>query len=144
MDDGIQVWVGEVLVIDNWQLNDMGFSEGYVKMKADKTYNFKVEYFNALNEGEITLSWELPQPEDQGWFASWWAGDQTKIISPQYFFHPPLEEEPTVATVKTEPIPKANTIEKKTIITPIPKKVEQKTYQQYLPKNVAFGQAKVG
>lgn len=33
VDDGVRLWVGGVKVIDNWQLNDVGFSKGKVHWK---------------------------------------------------------------------------------------------------------------
>ena len=138
VDDGIQVWVGGVLVIDNWQLNDVGISEGFVKMRAGQMYNLKVEYFNALIEGEITLLWELPQAEEKkSWFESWWGSDESEIISPKYFFPPPVKEIRGTADIM-ETTPKK--IEKKPV--PVAKKTEEKSLEAYLPKNIAFEQAK--
>ncbi|MBK9016648.1 MAG: hypothetical protein IPM82_22630 [Saprospiraceae bacterium] len=60
VDDGIRVWVGGVMVIDNWQLNDDGRFTGKVIMRKGTPYDLKVEYFNALIEGEVRLLWTLP------------------------------------------------------------------------------------
>lgn len=55
VDDGIRVRVGGVQIINNWQLNDYGTSEGKIKFEKGKYYDLEVEYFNALNEAEIKL-----------------------------------------------------------------------------------------
>ena len=52
VDDGIRVWIDSIQIISNWQLNDVGYSEGKVELKADQFYTIKIEYFNALREAE--------------------------------------------------------------------------------------------
>ena len=59
-DDGIRVWVNEIQIIDNWQLNNMAHSKGNFNMEKGVYYDLKIEYFNAMAEAEITLFWELP------------------------------------------------------------------------------------
>ncbi len=161
VDDGIRVWVNEELIIDNWKLNDVGYSNGQVEMEADKFYDIKIEYFNALLEGEIRLLWELPEKEtkkteEKSWFASWWEQDEEKavVISSKYFAPPveeviveaPTLEPPPVVQPKPKPQPKpklvskAKPIKKKPVVLP-PNKEVVETIQQYLPKNVAFNQA---
>lgn len=153
VDDGIRVWVGGVQVINNWQLNDVGYSEGKVEMEADKFYNIKVEYFNALNEAELRLLWKLPKDEESSWFGQWWDGDEPVVVSAQYFT-PPLEKE---VIVKREPVPqpivkpkskptpkptsKTKILKKKPLVRP-QKKKEEDSIQRYIPKSVEFDRAK--
>lgn len=152
VDDGIRVWVGDVQIIDNWQLNDVGYSNGKIQMEAGVYYNLKIEYFNALAEAEIKLLWRLPKPENLSWYENFWYEEKHKIIPSAYFFQP---IEPKLAEVKEKkvetPKPKKKPIFPK-IKTRIPKKKAPipKEYQsekelaieQYIPKNVQFERAK--
>ena len=153
VDDGIRVWVDEVLIIDNWQLNDVGYSEGTVDMKAGTVYSLKIEYFNALNEAELRLLWKLPKEEDTNWFFQWW-DDEEPVVIPTQYFSPPLEKEVAITPesalppiVKTKPIPepkpiaKSKPVKKKPVAIP-PKKKVVDVMQQYIPKSVAFDRAK--
>ena len=88
VDDGIRVWVGGVQVIDNWQLNDIGYASGKVKLNEGKYYDIKIEYFNGLNEAEIKLFWNLPKPENLGWYDNLWYDDKEEIVPAKYFFQP--------------------------------------------------------
>ena len=160
VDDGIRVWVGGVQVINNWQLNDVGYSKGRVKMKADQFYRIKIEYFNALNEAEIKLLWELPEPEEKGWFASLFDDEEGEIVPADVFYQPkgkklkptweqlppkpeakkpppPIEEKPKP---KTKPEPAV--VQKPKPTPPPPTIVDKRVIDQYIPKNVQFGQAK--
>jgi len=146
VDDGIRVWVGGVQVIDNWQLNDVGYATGSVKMKEGEYYNIKIEYFNALNEAEITLLWALPKPKNLSWFDDLWYDDRAEIISSKYFFQP---IEPKVAEVIKEeekivlpPKPKKVAPKKKAIVPVKPKTTKKLVIESYIPKNVQFERAK--
>lgn len=149
VDDGIRVWVDSIQVISNWQLNDVGFSEGEVELQAGQFYTLKIEYFNALREAELRLLWQLPEEEEEkSWWASWWEEEERTIIPSQYFA-PPLEKENEV-NIQPEPIlvaeekpqPKRRTaIPQKVIQNPVPKPPKKKvvdTIQQYIPKSVEF------
>ena len=159
VDDGIRVWVGGTLIINNWQLNDVGYSEGRVEMKADQFYDIKIEYFNALNEAELRLLWKLPNDDERSWFDQWFYGDEPVVIPPQHFA-PPLEEkievlpEPKPEPIaeakpkskpkvkpqpKTKPRPKPKVVQQDPV--PIKRKIVIDTIQQYIPKNVAFNRA---
>ena len=154
VDDGIRVWVGGVQVIDNWQLNDVGYSEGKVDMKADSVYDLKIEYFNALNEAELRLLWTLPSEEEQSWLMSWWYREEPVIV-PAAYFTPPVEKIVEVAAPSLQPIakpkpkpkpkrkpaPKPKPVKKKPVVI-APKKNKIDTIQQYIPKSVAFERAK--
>ncbi len=148
-DDGIRVWIGGVLVIDNWSLNDRGYSRGTVKMQAGEYYDIKVEYFNALFEGEVKLFWMFPQPDNLTWYEKLWYGDTSEIVSSEYFFQPietkVVEEEEKVEEEKEEvalPKPK-KVIPKKRRTIPVEQKKENEiVIENYIPKNVQFGHAK--
>ena len=168
VDDGIRVWVNDVLIIDNWQLNDVGISDGKLHMEADVHYNFKIEYFNALNEAELRLLWKLPEDPDQNWLSKWWNDQEPEIIPATYFWSPIKEEvlaevEPEPATpvlvpksgeaptpkpiIKPKPKPVQTpkpefSAPKKEPITSVSKKITIDTLQKYIPKSVEFDQAK--
>ncbi len=145
VDDGIRVWVGGVQVIDNWQLNDNGQSTGQVKMKAGTAYDLRVEYFNALIEGEVTLIWKLPNT------------DKPAVVAPQYFKEQPKPTAPPtqpaqqpVAQAKPKPTkpvekpkpapPPISEVAAPQTETPI--NLPKDTLEKYVPKNVLFVQGK--
>ncbi len=144
VDDGIRVWVGGVQVIDNWQLNDDGRSIGQVKMKAGTAYDLKVEYFNGLIEGEVTLIWKLPNAA------------QPEVVAPQYFKERPKPaappDKPTqqpVAQAKPKPAKPAEKAKPDRPKTDPPSVQQMKpvslpkdTLEKYIPKNVLFVQGK--
>jgi len=92
VDDGIRVWIDDQLIMSNWKLNDVGFSEGKIHMIADKNYTIKIEYFNAMREAELRLLWELPVDPNGSWLSKWWYGGKAVVISSGYFSQP-IEEE---------------------------------------------------
>jgi len=149
VDDGIRVWVDEVIVINNWQLNDVGYSEGTIEMEADKLYDLKIEYFNALNEAELRLLWKLPKEEEGNWLTNWWYGDDPVVVPAQYFAPPPeivaeVNIEPEVKPIikpKRKPAPKPKIVKQEPVIIAKKRKVID-TIQQYIPKNIEFDQAK--
>lgn len=112
VDDGIRVWIDDELVISNWKLNDVGISNGSARLKKDQFYKLKVEYFNALIEGEITLLWDIPQGNVK-WYNRWFQKKDYEIIQPGYFHltpdpskineGPPVQSEPElIADVSSE------------------------------------------
>ena len=140
VDDGIRVWVGGVMVIDNWQLNDDGHFTGKVLMKAGVPYDLKVEYFNGLIEGEVRLLWTLPDAQspvvvDSKFF--------TQTIPPK-----PPAKKPSVKANTTPPAtpkPQADSPKPTETISPEPKApavVSKDTLERYIPKNVFFEQGK--
>ncbi len=155
VDDGIRVWVGGQKVIDDWRLNDVGVFSGDIKMEAGKFYDLKVEYFNALVEGEITLLWEIPDP-DESWFDSWF-GKEATVVDARYFFQPVYaesildpddREEPADADKKPEtpPVKKPNKPAppvRRPINAPTAdeRAVHRDTIQKYIPKNIYFERA---
>ncbi len=166
VDDGIRVWVDDKLIIENWQLNDMANINSSIKLKGGVVYNLKVEYFNAMREGEIKLYWEMPPEEDRSWWQALMSSTETELISSEYFSLPPnsemnnekLFEDETMASISSEPIAppiKKNTKIAKSIKKKAPAKREEpaktvaktvepkaaipeKAAASYLPKTVKF------
>ncbi len=56
-DDGVRVWVNNVLLVDKWQ--DQGATEwsGTLKLEADKLYQITVEYYEHGTDASAQLSW---------------------------------------------------------------------------------------
>ena len=134
VDDGIRVWVGGILVIDNWKLNDNGHFTGRVILREGTPYDLKVEYFNALIEGEVRLLWQLPEAE------------RPIIIESKYFTQtiPPPPPKPVEAKKSTPPAkstPKRD-VQKKPSKTEARTVVPKDTLERYVPKNVFFEQSK--
>lgn len=152
VDDGIRVWIGDKLLINNWQLNDVGFSNGKLYLEAGVEYTIKVEYFNALKEAELHLYWKLPKDPGQGWFSSWWDGDNPKVVPAEYFslpqesipavkLNPAIEPTPTLE-VESPMLPMTEEKEPEQIVIepaigkPIPSTKED--IKQYIPSHVEF------
>lgn len=170
VDDGIRVWIDDQLIIDQWELNDVGIFKGKVKMEGNREYDLKVEYFNALIEGEVRLLWSIPDP-DPSWYSRWLSDDYV-VIDAEYFVQPDAElvepeVEQIVASIDNDVIPVAppkkapRSTKKKVIKKKAPKKdlsttkkkekvapaiaerpIAIKTIEDYIPKKVAFEHAK--
>jgi outer membrane protein OmpA-like peptidoglycan-associated protein len=102
VDDGIRVWVGGRKVIDSWQLNDNAQFKGRVILKAGQYYDLRVDFFNAMLEGEIILFWQLPNPTDPQKIAV------RQAVGAQFLRQkaPPTVVTKPVVTVKPKPVAK--------------------------------------
>jgi outer membrane protein OmpA-like peptidoglycan-associated protein len=149
VDDGIRVWVGGVLVIDNWQLNDDGQFTGQVKMREGTAYDLKVEYFNALIEGEVTLIWKLP------------TANNPTVVAPEHFQEKPKSTAPPATSTQvpvtqnkptgqspsppkptSTPPPTTTIAQQPEPEKPVPAPLPKDTLEKYVPKNVLFVQGK--
>ncbi|QHV94502.1 PA14 domain-containing protein [Spirosoma endbachense] len=115
VDDGIRVWVGNKKVIDSWQLNDSKSFTGTVILQAGQYYDLRVDYFNAMLEGEIELYWQKPDAKK---LVSDRFNTPSEPITAQYFF-----QKKPVAIVAPKPVsvpPKAPPVQtpKQTVTTP--------------------------
>lgn len=106
VDDGIRVWVGDTQVIDAWGLHDSESFSGTVTLEANKYYDLKVEYFNGIFEGEITLLWELPEEGD---LLTDLFNTAATPVDAKYFFQPANKEatEPSKTKLKDNSAKKA-------------------------------------
>lgn len=167
VDDGIRVWIDDEIIIDQWDLHDVGQFKGTKDLVANKKYDLKVEYFNGLLEGEVRLLWKKHK-EDPTW-TEWAFGDgiEFAVIPTENFLSPPKPVIPVKDVVsetpKKETPPKP--AKKKQVITKIKKqvpvqkppppkpkevvkqsppkpKVSAKVIEKYLPKNVQFKKGK--
>lgn len=146
VDDGIRVWIDGRLIIDNWQLNDVGYSRGTVKMQKGAYYDLKVEYFNALREAEIRLYWVMPEPEDMSWYESFWYEEKPEIVPASHCFLPIREEIPELEQEETQEKevlePAISVPKKKPVVKPKSKSISKTVIENYIPENVEFEQAK--
>lgn len=150
VDDGIRVWVDNQLIINSWTMNDMGNFKGNISLQKNKTYSIKVEYFNALFEGEISLMWQLPSQKPK---LNGWAGYNTQVIENQYFKQENKKTPPSPKAEKLlyKPAAKPPVIAPQKAISPpsVPPSPKPKnkvlsadTLQKYIPKNVFFERSK--
>lgn len=116
-DDGIRLWVNDVPLINAWDLHDMGDFSNNITLEKDKLYTIKVEYFNAMREGEIKLLWQLPSQIN----GTTYSYNNFQPISNTYFYQPKTEltppAKPVVVASKTPIAPKTTP---PTVIKPKP------------------------
>ncbi len=116
VNDGIRVWVGNKLVLDSWQLNAYKRYNGTIALKAGQYYDLRVDYFNAIEWGEIYLYWK-PPPTPQSTLNPF--VESGEFIPAQYFFQkaPLLREAPKgVTTPITKPPAVVSTLAKPTLL----------------------------
>lgn len=59
-NDGIRVWIGDELVIDNWTGHGVTINTNDIVLEAGKRYPLKMEYFQLLGNSVLKLAWVLP------------------------------------------------------------------------------------
>lgn len=65
-DDGVRVWVDNVLIIDNWnKQEDKVETTGKFEFKEGKQYDIKIEYFNYGGPASLKLLWSSKRQEKQ-------------------------------------------------------------------------------
>ncbi len=145
VDDGIRVWIGNLLILDAWGLHDSEDFSGTIALDAGKKYDLRVEYFNGLREGEIHLLWETPDDKAK------YSGHNYKKINSEFFSQSsviqtvtPPPEKPIV--VAKPPIPvKKPIIQSKTTPSRLSRDVPSvnlDTATKYVPKHVLFVKSK--
>ena len=103
VDDGIRLWVNDVPMINAWDLNNMGEFSNTITLQAGKSYFIKVEYFNAMREGEITLLWQVPSMVNSPNFAY---SNFKPVPANQYTQTKTESNPPVIASKTTMPKPK--------------------------------------
>ena len=56
-DDGVRLWVNDVLLIDGWYEHGSLALDGSMVMEAGRIYNFKMEYFEYAGGNSVQLRW---------------------------------------------------------------------------------------
>jgi outer membrane protein OmpA-like peptidoglycan-associated protein len=98
VDDGIRLWLGGKLLVDEWHGQSVIVYTRIVKMKAGHYYPLKIEYFNHHGPGVMKLSWELPAERSTP-LAGILESRPRTVIPAGYFFVPkPVTGKPVVAT----------------------------------------------
>lgn len=64
-DDGVRVWLDEVLLIDQWQNGRARWTEADYSLNAGR-HSLKIEYYEHSGDAEIEFQWEKkPEPANQ-------------------------------------------------------------------------------
>ncbi|KNY30343.1 anti-sigma-I factor RsgI family protein [Pseudobacteroides cellulosolvens] len=56
-DDGVRLWVNNVLIIDNWKSQRSATSQGSLDLAAGRQYDIKLEYFEDVKACQVKLFW---------------------------------------------------------------------------------------
>ena len=143
VDDGIRVWVGDQLVIDNWNLNDLGIFSGQVTLEKGKSYNLRVDYFNGLIEAEVRLLWELPSEISS---SPSFLGRSYKVVPSKYFIQkPPQKTKTNTPAAKDKVTPAPKPVRRPTVTKPTDGKeaaLHRDTLERYIPKHINFEKGK--
>lgn len=59
-DDGVKLWVNNVLVINDWVEHSVTEHSGTITLSAGTKYNIKLEYFENLDKASVKLMWSSP------------------------------------------------------------------------------------
>jgi iron transport multicopper oxidase len=59
-DDGVRLWVGGQLVVDDWTLHSVTEKRAIVHLSAGRKYDIKIEYFESVGDASISLLWTSP------------------------------------------------------------------------------------
>ncbi len=64
-DDGVRVWVGAEMIIDEWRPREAAESRGEIVMEAGRRYPIRMDYYQATKSALARLSWSGPALEQQ-------------------------------------------------------------------------------
>lgn len=59
-DDGVRLWVNDSMIINDWTARALKENSGKIKLKANKLYNIKLEYFDNAYDAIVSLEWACP------------------------------------------------------------------------------------
>lgn len=102
LDDGIRLWIGNKLVIDEWHLTPVRRFEGKITLEANRTYPIRVDYYNDIMGGLITLRWERPD-KPKKWYEAF--ADRGEPVDASFFRQPPPSAEPKPTVAEKPPKP---------------------------------------
>lgn len=145
VDDGLRLWVGGVKLIDDWGPNNHKSMSSALVMEEGKQYDIRVEYYNGILEGQLSLIWKLPVDENNNKRPK-----SPQVISAKYL-QPPVENKvkapvPVAVPIGEEKVEKAPIVQK-VDIKPEPKEETKAqapklpatdSLEKYLPKDVLF------
>ncbi|CAH1201555.1 hypothetical protein PAECIP111893_01653 [Paenibacillus plantiphilus] len=64
-DDGVRLYVNNVLVIDNWTDHALTENSGTITLTAGQKYNIKLEYYDNVFDAVVQLSWSSSSQSKQ-------------------------------------------------------------------------------
>lgn len=64
-DDGVALWVGNSLIIDNWKDHTATEDKGTIYLEAGRWYPIQLEYYDNAGNAVIKLSWESARQTKQ-------------------------------------------------------------------------------
>jgi outer membrane protein OmpA-like peptidoglycan-associated protein len=85
-DDGVRLWLNDILLIDKWQGRNVTTYSVEVKLKRGRSYDLKIEFLQMSHDATAKLMWNFENEPSQ-------------LISPKYLYTQDrkvevLEEEP--------------------------------------------------
>jgi peptidoglycan-binding protein ArfA len=153
VDDGARLFINGKNVIDAWDLHDSENFNGKIYLDKNQTYELKMEYFNALFEGEIHLTWQLPT--EKPFFGGLMGYNEKKIDSKYFKSIPNQQPKQEVSEVELKQIQIQQTVPEKpkkvkpkpqappkAKPTPVAAPVSKEMIESYLPKNILFVKSK--
>ncbi len=99
VDDGVRLWINNVLLVNKWKLQQETTYYGTIELKGGEFYDLKIEYFNGPLHGIMQLMWESPEDEPRG-LLSFFEDTPRKIIPKKYLYGSKPEKKPEKETVK--------------------------------------------
>ena len=64
-DDGIRLYVNNILIIDQWHDADITEYSGVISLCKNKAYSFRLEYYEHYRNAAISVYWKIPGQEKQ-------------------------------------------------------------------------------
>ena len=59
-DDGVRLFVDDRLLIDDWRSHPEAENSGSIELEAGRRYSIRLDYFNGLHWGSVSLLWTPP------------------------------------------------------------------------------------
>ncbi len=67
-DDGVRLWIGNELVIDNWTNQSGAEAVGTKLLEAGKWTDIRLEYYDNVGQANVELRWSSPRQTGEGMF----------------------------------------------------------------------------
>jgi len=61
--EGVRLWVAGQLIIDDWNPGPRRSNEGSIRLLKNHFYDVRLEYFDKLRDGALTLTWSTPSSD---------------------------------------------------------------------------------
>ena len=63
-DDGCRLYIDDKLLIDDWDEHSARGRTAKIQLEQGKTYDIRMEYFEAYADAEVSLGWDLSRPKE--------------------------------------------------------------------------------